>query len=184
MFGLSFTVNQQPEFSASFLYRFHQPPRRRTRQRRPTRDLVDNRLPVLLQESGRRVGLLTLFRSVEYRSQIAVLSYFQQRDLLRRAVIKLRHCHFHVAHSDVRTAALAHWIDIPHFPRDAVHVAKLRHRTPAPVLLFPARTRRHPYRESFSKILIRMFLRVPPGQVTHVVFRKQYRPVIFSIWTP
>src|SRR5437868_14417557 len=79
----------------------------------------------------------------------------------------------------VRTRRLA----IADLARDALHVLQLVEGRRVAISSAPVRARREPHRESFSKIFIRMLLRVPAGQVGDELAREWNGAVVVTIST-
>ena len=141
----------------------------RTLDAAPIRDLVDNGLAMLTQHlHGRSHALAPLGRDIEDVREVGIERKFLHRNFLRQAeTIELADCRFHLIDGDVGAAATPDRFDIPNFSRDAIDVLELGQRAPTFVALAPLRARRKPDGKRFSKIFIRMLLRVPPGHVTN-----------------
>src|SRR5271170_6365545 len=108
-------------------------------------------------------ALAPLAGDIEDVLEVGIEREFLHRNLLRQAeTIELADRRFHLIDGDIGAAATPDGIGISDFSRDAIDVLELSQRAPAFVALSPLRARREPDRKRFSKILIRMLLRVPP----------------------
>src|SRR5438477_136158 len=128
---------------------------------------------------------LLALRYIKNIYQVGIQRQVPNWDRLRSGlVIKLCDRRFHFIHGDVRISTTAHRIDFAQLARDPIHVAQFGHRSPAAIPFAPRAARCKPYRKSFRKIFVRMFLRIPACEMAHVIPRERYRAVVIEVSSP